>query len=299
VNRGRVGLAAAAGVLAAGGAAVAVLTGGPGAGSATSLRLGTPPTAVRSYWNPARIAGATALGHKAQGLLGAPAGYPAGMPFHGNPALGALLLHDRTGDHYCTASVIDSPKRNLLITAAHCIHGGQNGGYFSQVAFMPGYDAKNLPYGLWTAKLLVVAWGWTHNSDPDLDFGFIAVDPLNGHQIADVVGHDTLARDQGFVNRVFVGGYPDVRYEPGDHPISCSNTTSRQARYQTRFDCDGYPNGTSGSPWLLHYDPVSRTGQVIGVLGGYQQGGNTPWTSYAAYFDKDVWNLRASADRQA
>jgi hypothetical protein len=53
-------------------------------------------------------------------------------------------------------------------------------------------------------------------------------------------------------------------------------------RDQLEFDCGGYPNGTSGGPFLSQVDPSTGQGQVIGVIGGYEQGGNTPEVSYSA-----------------
>ena len=37
--------------------------------------------------------------------------------------VGALFEHDAGGGHFCTASVVASPGKDLLITAAHCING--------------------------------------------------------------------------------------------------------------------------------------------------------------------------------
>jgi hypothetical protein len=51
---------------------------------------------------------------------------------------------------------------------------------------------------------------------------------------------------------------------------------------QLEFDCGGYTNGTSGGPFLSEVDPVTGQGLVIGVIGGYQQGGDTPQVSYSA-----------------
>lgn len=302
--------AVVAGLVVAGGAVVVATTGGDATATATGRQISaTEAAATTSYWTPARMKAATPLGvtasaarsRSAARVATAPSGWKTGTYFHGLPSLGALFLHNGTGDHYCTASVIDSSKKNLLITAAHCIHGGKGSGYATNVAFVPKYDAKTMPYGMWTAKLLVVPSGWQRSTDPDLDFGFIAIRPRpsDGKQIAQVVGNNTLVKDKGFTNSVYVDGYPDIRYEAADHPIYCRNTTKKQSTYQMRFDCDGYTNGTSGSPWLMNYNPKTRVGQVVGVLGGYQKGGNVSWISYAAYFDKDVWNLRAAANQQA
>ena len=47
----------------------------------------------------------------------------AGRDFAGTPAVGALftISEGRLGSHFCTASVIDSPHHDLVITAAHCV----------------------------------------------------------------------------------------------------------------------------------------------------------------------------------
>jgi hypothetical protein len=48
------------------------------------------------------------------------------------------------------------------------------------------------------------------------------------------------------------------------------------------FRCAGYPDGTSGGPFLARVDPATGRGTVIGVIGGYQQGGATADVSYSA-----------------
>ena len=45
---------------------------------------------------------------------------------------------------------------------------------------------------------------------------------------------------------------------------------------QLEFDCDGYTDGTSGSPFLIGVDAATGDGTMIGVIGGYQQGGDLP-----------------------
>ena len=59
------------------------------------------------------------------------------------------------------------------------------------------------------------------------------------------------------------------------------------------FDCGGFADGTSGSPWV-------QAGHVDAVIGGLHQGGCTPATSYSAPFGADVTALyeRASGRRR-
>jgi V8-like Glu-specific endopeptidase len=259
----------------------------------------TEAAASESYWTPERMERATPADPRPPG---GPAPDPVGraalrdaIVFHGVPTIGPLFFRNGSGDHYCTASVIDSKKRNLLITAAHCIHGGRGKGYASHVAFVPKYDGGHRPYGVWTAKLLVVKWGWVHGSDPDLDVGFVAVNARNGHKIANVVGSNRLAINKGVGRTVNVAGYPAGT----QHPIYCRGTAKKQAKRQLRFDCAGFTGGTSGSPWLLWYDSTTKTGYTNGVIGGYQRGGTYSSISYSPYFDTGVGKLRDDADKAA
>ena len=214
-------------------------------------------------------------------------GTPTAEPASFGKRVGALFSHDTQGDHFCTASAVDSPQRNLIVTAAHCVHSGKGGGYVGDLVFVPGYRRGNAPYGVWKVKAQFVDKRWAEDSDPDLDVGFAVLEPLNGKNIGDVLGSNLLGIDQGFTNLVRVTGYPTS----SDEPVTCINRTTRELKYQMRFACNGYAPGTSGSPWLTHYDPKTKRGEVVGVIGGYQLGGDEDAVSYSAYFDDDVRRL--------
>jgi V8-like Glu-specific endopeptidase len=200
-------------------------------------------------------------------------------------SVGALFVD---GVQDCTASVVDSPGRDLLVTAAHCIYWE---GYQPDVTFVPGYANGQRPYGTWSAERMLVDPRWSQYSDPDLDVGFIVLQPLDGRNIQDVVGGNELAVNPGYTMRVRVSGYPS----DSGQVVTCVNWTSQQAQYQLRFDCDGLPSGTSGSPWLTNYDPATGTGTVAGLIGGYQQGGDTSSVSYSPYFNWHVKSLYEQA----
>jgi hypothetical protein len=57
------------------------------------------------------------------------------------------------------------------------------------------------------------------------------------------------------------------------------------------FDCGGYTDGTSGGPFLANVHPATGRGAVLGVIGGYEQGGNTPSVSYSARFGRTIRDL--------
>lgn len=210
--------------------------------------------------------------------------------------VGALFTMGQNGleDHFCSASVVHSQRRNLVITAAHCLHSGLDGDYGSNIVFVPAYHSGVKPYGIWPAVRLTVDPRWTESGDPDLDVGFLSVaQPGNPRPIEDVTGGNDFTPAAGFSLPVTTIGYPN----DADAPLTCSNSTSRQSTYQLRLDCAGFSPGTSGSPWLINIDPGRHHGAVVGVIGGYQQGGIDSDVSYSSYFDADVSRLYEVASR--
>jgi len=118
-----------------------------------------------------------------------------------------------------------------------------------------------------------------------MDVGF-AVAHQNGTTatLESLVGANTLAVGGAFEQQITLTGYPD----DSETPAVCQNTTSRQDTYQLKVDCAGFPRGTSGGPWVTAPDPKTKLGSVIGVIGGFQEGGDDADTSYSSYFDNDV-----------
>jgi V8-like Glu-specific endopeptidase len=245
------------------------------------------PIGALAYWDRARLLAALPLGsRRVQRGQSHPAGSATAL------RVGALFEHNASGNHFCTASVVVSPDKDLLITAAHCINGGQgSSGYASNIVFIPGYRDGQEPYGVWTVARLLVAPQWAKFSDPDYDVGFVVLLPHDGQNIQDVLGANELALDRGYQYLVHVTGYPDST----NAPITCVNTTSRQSATQLRFDCPGYTGGTRGSPWVTHFSTRSRTGIIVGVIGGYQQGGDTPSVSYSVRLGAAVHDLYEQA----
>ncbi|WP_169312986.1 MULTISPECIES: trypsin-like serine peptidase [Thermomonospora] len=257
---------------------------------------------VEAYWTAERMAKARPVGAPADpGEVAATGGAArTAKAYSGIPSVGALFFNNGAGDHYCTAAVVNSRSKRLIITAAHCIHGGKGRGYFKNIAFVPRYDRGKKPYGIWTARKMFVPKGWAKRSDPDLDFGFVSLHTKDGRRIQPAVGGgNKMAVNKGYVNIVNVTGYPSVRRDPRDRPIWCRTKTAKHSRFQIKMACNGFYGGVSGSPWLLNYNTKTHKGTINGVLGGYRRGGNVHWISYAAYFDKDVLKLRAYANDHA
>ena len=204
-----------------------------------------------------------------------------GQDFAGTPAVGALftMSKGKLGHHFCTASVISSPHGDLVITAAHCVSGT------SGIVFVPGYDRGAAPYGIWTVTKIYADRSWKSSSDPDDDVAFLRVSqPGSIVPIEDVTGAETLETGTPPRQLVEVIGYPDS----GNEPIVCRNWTREPMLEQLEFDCGGYTDGTSGGPFLASVNPLTGQGTVIGVIGGYEQGGLTPQVSYSSMFGANV-----------
>ncbi len=205
-----------------------------------------------------------------------------GVPFTGTAAVGALFSMDngKLGSHFCTASVINSNAGDLVLTAAHCVTQVSGA-----VVFIPAYHNGKSPYGIWKVTHTYTDSAWQSSQDPDDDFAFLTVsDPSEGAPIEDITGAEELETGGLSKAHVQVIGYPDGAAEP----VECSNWTKIFSPTQLEFDCGGYPNGTSGGPFLANVSAATGQGDVLGVIGGYEQGGLTTSVSYAAMLSSNT-----------
>jgi V8-like Glu-specific endopeptidase len=209
----------------------------------------------------------------------------------GTPAaVGVLATTTASGaltGHFCSASVVDSPTGDLVITAAHCV-GGHRAGQF---VFVPGYDRGQAPYGVWTVNRVFTDDGWASSSDPDDDVAFLQVSRSGPGSMQGVTGAETLGLGLAPAEPVTVTAYPNDQ----DTAIACRTRTRPISATQVEFSCGGYTEGTSGAPLLAQVDPATGRGMVIGVIGGYQKGGTTDAVSYAARLGPEVAALYRAA----
>ncbi|MFG2723170.1 trypsin-like serine peptidase [Streptomyces sp. NPDC048416] len=206
--------------------------------------------------------------------------------------VGALFKEDLDGGHYCTASVVHSPGRDLIVTAAHCLStdDSQGGG----TVFAPAYRDGSAPYGTWPVESVFADDSWNEDGDQDSDVAFAVLGPGSdgGKQVEDVVGGAPLFTGRATGGPVTVTGYPSDT----EVPQVCTNTSVAYGSTQQRIDCPDYPGGTSGSPWVV------AGGAVAGVIGGYQFGGDDPDVSYSVVFGtvtKSLYELAEAAGAPA
>ncbi len=205
--------------------------------------------------------------------------------------IGPLYANARATTHGCTASVVHSPHGDTLITAAHCVSGRAAG-----MVFVPGQHGAQAPHGRWTITAAHVEPKWVAGQDPDGDVAFLTVAERTINGVRTTIEHvagaytlgSTAARDQ----RVTVTGYPAGG---ANNPITCTARTYLTREFPS-FDCRGYVSGTSGTPWLR----VTRQGaQIVGVIGGLNQGGCHDYTSYSSPLAADAEDAYHRASQHA
>lgn len=201
---------------------------------------------------------------------------PDGVLFF--PSVGGLLPA-LGGPHYCSASVVDSPRRDLVVTAAHCLYGTG-----ATIEFAPGFQDGKAPYGVWTVTNLYVEPAWKSGQSPQADVAVLRIAPLRGQQVEDVVGGRGLASPIPGQS-VTVSGFPSSSKTPS----VCTNTLSLTQGYPTVNCSGGMVDGVSGGAWV-------QGGSVVGVVGGYEQGGCSAQIAYSTPFNAATQQLLVRAE---
>jgi hypothetical protein len=300
------------------------LPGSPGSGSlSVAPRIAAVAAttwnsaAAAKFWTPARIAAAlpddaapaakvsgsgvqapaTTVSHAATATSNAVTSATIAHSYHfgGTPETGIIVYRSNNlTTHYCTASVVNSAGHNMIVMAAHCNPG-------SWMAYVPKYQhgAVVQPYGIWAVtKVFKDAHYSSGESDAsDYDYAFAQVAPNSvGQLVQDVTGGYHLAYTSSYYLYVTALGYPEISSDPADEAIRCSPNyrTGKLAGYrQMVLYCTGFYGGTSGGPWVTYFN--GTTGNLIGLTGGYDEGGPNSWISYSPIFDSRIFSLFAYA----
>ncbi len=190
--------------------------------------------------------------------------------------------------HSCTAAVVASASRDIVMTAAHCLSGSALG-----IRFMPGYTEGATPQGIWTVTGAYADARWLRNQDPHFDYAFLRIAPeTNGRALQDSVAGLRLATTAPARQPVTVLGYgagsEDEALVCGGlaHVVEGGVAGAADSAY-LEFDCGGFVGGTSGSP-LIVTAAKSGVATLIGVIGGLHQGGCTDAISYSPLLTADA-----------
>ncbi|MEZ0064478.1 V8-like Glu-specific endopeptidase [Streptacidiphilus sp. MAP12-20] len=222
--------------------------------------------------------------HAASGLA-----RPSQHAIYASAAAGRAFFHNpRTGgDYSCSASALNSPSRQMVVTAAHCVHGGRGGTWMTKWVYVPDYYNGSVPYGVFAAKSFRTFQAWLTYSTAARDVAMVTTWPNNGRKLVNVTGGNGITWNGSRTSPVYVLGYPDNFYR-GEIQMYCSGWTSPEwgtSRLQIRCR---YGHGSSGGPWLRWYNTGTGLGYVDGVT---STGSLTTGWDQSPYFDAYVAGL--------
>ncbi|OFI37689.1 hypothetical protein BIU82_07375 [Arthrobacter sp. SW1] len=158
------------------------------------------------------------------------------------------------GSNYvCSGNSVASANESTVSTAGHCLNEGP-GAFATNFVFVPAYLDGAAPYGKWTARALYTTNQWSAGGDIQYDTGFAVVAPLNGQNLADVVGASGVEFNaaRGLTYKAY--GYPAASPFDGQSLKACAGSaiddTINPGGTTQGIPCD-MTGGSSGGPWFI------------------------------------------------
>ncbi|MEQ6900700.1 hypothetical protein [Nocardioides sp. YIM 152588] len=236
---------------------------------------------VRAAWTRKRMAAAIPLDLTVGGsAVGTPTpadsravarqadAVPTGPKARVPRSVGKLFFSDGDLDYVCSAAAIRSPRRNLILTAGHCVHTGPNPSgipvigslidqprFFSDWVFVPRYRNGRKPFGKWRARTAYVTRGWAENESFARDQAVIKLRKRAGKKLVDVVGGNEVRLGvRPAKKRTRIWGWPAAAPYQGRRAWRCDGRTKRinsaGANRDASLRCT-MTGGSSGGPWML------------------------------------------------
>ncbi len=268
-------LVAVTAVLACAGPAAAKsgsLTGGPSISEAAAIAR------VERFWTPQRMAAAVPLDYASDGS-GAPSLHPGSPEASGGASAsyapvatpevppysveGRIFVKQGNLKGYCSGTAINSPSRQLVLTAGHCVNSGPQRDGGPPVAsdfleFVPAYNGGVAPFGAFVSQKPTIRAlpQWIKRGNPDFDMGaFLTYPNSEGVNVADAVGGGaTIVLDQSRHQTFKTFGYPGkkTRMEGCESPYvgDDASTYPFPGPPTMAVKCRWAP-GASGGGWLI------------------------------------------------
>ncbi|MBL8683552.1 MAG: trypsin-like peptidase domain-containing protein [Myxococcales bacterium] len=177
--------------------------------------------------------------------------------------IASLVIHDRFGGTSVGTGWFAGP--HTLITAGHCVHLPEMGGWARSIDVIVGRNRDAQPIATLTSKRFSSTEKWMREQDADFDYAAIHLDPAEAEAVTAKTGWFStavLGDDALDAKAVNVSGYPG---DKGD-PIGCeqwfhSKHVVHVAPLRVYYDMDTF-GGQSGSPVWLEADEGRK---VIGI----------------------------------
>jgi V8-like Glu-specific endopeptidase len=176
---------------------------------------------------------------------------------------GRIFVRQGRSRGYCSGTAINSPTRQLVLTAGHCVNTGPRGrrgssAWSRYMEFVPAYTDGVAPLGSFIARRpkVFAPKPWVKEGNPNFDMGAIVVSPnTSGINVADAVGGGAaIAMDLPRKQLFQTFGYPGKvrRLQQCDSPATGEDKLTRQipGPPTVKIRCHWLP-GASGGGWLI------------------------------------------------
>jgi V8-like Glu-specific endopeptidase len=177
-----------------------------------------------------------------------------------NRTHGKLFMFEGTDPKYaCSATVVNSPTKNIVWTAGHCVHrGGPNGTFFDDYAFVPGYRNDTYPFDVWFAERRFTTDQWRQSTNKTTrlkhDVGALVMEPIAGVEIAEAVGARGIRFNRNPNHLYDSFGYPAEYPFDGELSWLCDSDANLLLGSGTLafmgIGCD-MTGGSSGGGWIV------------------------------------------------
>lgn len=166
----------------------------------------------------------------------------------------SLLITAANGSSRIGTGWLAAPR--LVITAGHCIHTAEGGGWAAKVEVIPGRNGAERPFGsaLAEPRDLRCVSDWTVNADHDYDYGAILLPPesLLGANLGSF-GYAPREDTEVWGATLNLAGYPadgGGRFAEGTQWYATGGALAMSPRHVTY--AIGAAEGQEGSPvWLM------------------------------------------------
>ncbi|MCX6401411.1 MAG: hypothetical protein NTX33_15955 [Propionibacteriales bacterium] len=224
-------------------------------------------TGVEDYWTEDRMDSAVPLGLDENGEVitspqpAAPRSSPRAAALTAPRSVGRLFFTNARKDYACSAAAVNTAEKNVIITAAHCVHGKPDpcpllqpcvAAYFTNFLFVPRFANGSAPDGRWVGTRAITHQQWIANEDTEFDQALIEVAPRNGRNLVRVVGGNGLAWNYPVRQEdIRVWGWPAQAPYDGETVRRCTgNTSAFDGSGDAKIACP-MTGGASGGPWFI------------------------------------------------
>jgi V8-like Glu-specific endopeptidase len=214
---------------------------------------------------------------------------------------GKVFFTKSTGGNFvCSGTLVNNSRKNLVVTAGHCVHGGEGGAYHRNWLFIPAYDGSRTdggqrPYGTWSARELLTRSAWINNSDNTQDIGMALLDAgSDGRPLGERIGGHGITFNVSASQSFSDFGYPAAPPFDGKIQWRCNSTLRGRDTSipcagpdPLRIECD-MTGGSSGGGWLID---IRSNG--VGFVNSVNSYGYTlePGYEYGPYFGNEAKSL--------